>query len=324
MRGISKVAVSLASVLAVSGGWMTVPGAASAGVPVEASTVKAAPAVKNKVGKGRAVLHIDADQVSVKKLGAGMYRAVFPSDAVGQWMGERVDASGRERLLVGDLTASQLAKRWSDFRYSGDGVGASLIWDSGARPIRLFRPVLTDKGVRVEFRSSRGVPSVLRGVTLSVERAPEGSGRADVRSGTSMTTYTIATSDSSTNPATSLMFDWTFTPQTGAWPNTVPASVKARIYNLNNNNTCWSYSSNYDAQNKLANVKANRCANISYESYFGSPSNPSYSPYGSPYGLLLFNNSYGCVAYLQVTPPNENPYKWSQVLAECSNYKWVE
>lgn len=297
--------LSLAAAASLGAGMLLAGATATAAVPaIDASTgvskdlVQRKPAVKNKIGQGRAVLHIDVDLATVKKVGDRTYRMVLPRDAAGQWMGERTDASGKERVLVGDLTAAQLAKRWSDFRYGRDAIGASLIWDTGSRLIRLGRPVETDNGIRFDFRSARGIPSTLSGVSLNLERAPEAGSRA-ARYGNQSATYTIVTSNSSTSPTTSLMFSWNYNQGGG----TAATSGKSRIYNLNTNGTCWSNTTSYSGSKSVVSIPSGSCANVAYSNGSGS------------YGIELFGP--GCTADIAYTPPGQNEYWWQQTLPGC-------
>lgn len=158
--------------------WVSALGAASLVAASLAFTSAPAHAQGDGVGKGRALVRIDAPEARVTKLGKHKYRIVLPAGATGQWLGEREGADGAKRPRVGDLTAGKLAKAWKNFRYSSDWTWATVAWKSpdskltqGA-PVQLNQPRLTAAGVSFDFTSRRDIPQTLEGMSINVARAP--------------------------------------------------------------------------------------------------------------------------------------------------------
>jgi hypothetical protein len=154
--------------------------ATSAALAVSGLVFSGAPAQAGEgIGKGRALVRIDAPEARVTKVGKNSYRIVLPAASTGQWLGERTGADGKQRPRVGDLTARKLVKRWSNFRYSSNWVWATLAWtapDSNANqgtPVQLRRPKLTSAGVRFDFTSTSAVPEILKDMSLNLNRAPK-------------------------------------------------------------------------------------------------------------------------------------------------------
>lgn len=149
---------------------LVVTSLACASVPVQAEG--------NGVGKGRALVRIDAAEARVTTLGRDRYRIVLPASATGQWLGERKGADGSKRPRVGDLTAGKLAKAWTNFRYSSGWTWATVAWKSPdskltqGSPVQLERPKLTAAGVSFDFTSRRDMPQTLEGMSINVARAP--------------------------------------------------------------------------------------------------------------------------------------------------------
>ena len=155
--------------------------AAAAGLSLAASSllVSLAPAQAKSVdiGTGRAVVHVDARTATLVKKAKGVYALTMPVKTTGQWMGERTDAKGNERIYVGDFDGHALARRWRDLQHSGARVGATLAWEKdgnrNAVPVRVHRPKVTATGIVFDISSRTTLPKRMRNVSIHLERAPE-------------------------------------------------------------------------------------------------------------------------------------------------------
>lgn len=156
--------------------WTALLGSASADAAVHTDRLR---------GEGAAIVRIDAATISVRPMGDGRYRLTLPEDARGQWMGDRAAPGGGTRLLVGRLTAVDLAKRWSDLRYrSGAWADGTLTWASGSTrahtaAVRLTRPVVRpSRAVTIDVVSAVALPRTLIDSTVNLARAVDARPRA--------------------------------------------------------------------------------------------------------------------------------------------------
>lgn len=267
---------------------------ASVGLATTALVLAAPPAAQAQgVGSGQAVIRLDAPTATVTKTGKNSYRMFLPEGTTGQWMGERPDAQGKSKVLVGDITAKKLSNRWGNFRYTKSGAYATLVWNNlapevSSAVVKLSEPKMTDKGVRFDFTSRSAIPKTMSDVTLNIARAAG----AKVRG----TTYTATIADALT---TSLeVVD----------PN---GQVKARIYNVGNNNTCWGVATINGHQSVAVNT--NTCDNIPYTNWVTGgvtygvstqfPCGPPDCRPGTNQGSALFN--------LKISPPGQDSYQWT-------------
>ncbi|MGI9136152.1 MAG: hypothetical protein ACR2JS_03710 [Candidatus Nanopelagicales bacterium] len=136
------------------------------------------PAIAAEIGTGRAIIRIDAPTATVSKNPNGSFTLTIPRGSKGQFLGERPDANGKERLRVGNVSAKQLSSKWKDFKYTSAGAKATIAWDASKRSwkganVSLSRPVVTSSGVTFEFTSKRGLPASLKDVTVNLQRAPQ-------------------------------------------------------------------------------------------------------------------------------------------------------
>lgn len=164
--------------------------AAALGLAMVALGANASPAVAaegvgsaEEIGSGRALVRIDAASATVAKKADGSYTLRIPVGSTGQFLGNRPDASGKSRLIVGQVSAKQLSKKWRNFRYTSAGVPTTLTWDSktpktlvGAR-VHLSKPSVAAKWVEFTFTTKQEVPALLKDVTVNLERAPGKSAR---------------------------------------------------------------------------------------------------------------------------------------------------
>lgn len=226
---------------------------ALAGITLGATSFVPSPASAADIGTGRAIIRIDAakatamPQGDVTSEGLQTYTLMVPSGSKGQWLGERTDSRGKERLRVGNLTAKQLSSNWEAFRYTSSGVLATLAWDTRTSPttgalVRLSKPKVTEKGVAFTLTTPYKVPKSLKDVELSVQRAPQ---KATRSSYVAQKTVTLTGA---------LTVFAGFTGQT---------TGDVRLYNAGNNNTCWSHSFS-GAQ--TASIPDGRCDDVSHTS----------------------------------------------------------
>lgn len=288
-----------------------VAGVAALGVTAAASLAIAAPAssveAKTGIGKGRALVYVEAPTATVTKTGKNSYRMVLPPGSTGQWMGERTDAEGNTRTRVGDLTAKKLSKKWTSFRYGDAAVPATLAWmgsDAMASAlVRLSRPKVTDSGVRFDFTSKSRIPSTLEDVSINVQRAP---GKSQARS-----------TDA-----------YNFQVSGDLWigANVVNSTkINTRVYNSSNNNTCWTgdgAKTISDDMSKIQSVTANTCANVQYSN--SQPGSSSYPDYGvsvqwpAP-ATRGQPETKGTLTYLLfVTPPDQAQFKLNHQIISWS------
>lgn len=220
------------------------------GIALGATFIAASPASAADIGTGRAIIRIDAAKATATpkgsaKEGVQTYTLTLPSGSKGQWLGERKDSRGKERLRVGNLTAKQLSSNWEAFRYTGSGVLATLAWDTQTSPetgalVRLSKPKVTDKGVVFSLTTPYQVPKSLKDVTLSLQRAPQKSTR---------TSYVAQKTVTLTGALTVFAG---FTGQT---------TGDVRLYNAGNDNTCWSHSFGGAS---TADIPDGRCDDVSH------------------------------------------------------------
>ena len=140
------------------------------------------PATAAEIGTGRAIIRIDAPTATVSKNPDGSFTLTIPSGSKGQFLGERPDSNGKERLRVGNVSAKQLSSKWKDFKYTSSGAKATIAWDASKRSwkgaiVKLFKPVVTSSGVTFKFTSKRGLPASLKDVAVNLQRAPQKSVR---------------------------------------------------------------------------------------------------------------------------------------------------
>lgn len=129
-------------------------------------------------GKGKAIVRIDAARATVTDLGEHRYRIALPSRSRGQWLGERKVASGKQKTLVGTLTATDLANRWADLGYrKNQRVGSTITWSSAGSspskvPAMLTRPLKNASGtVSFDVVAEADIPPILTNATINVSRA---------------------------------------------------------------------------------------------------------------------------------------------------------
>lgn len=259
------------------------------------------------IGKGRALVYVEAPTATVTKTGKNSYRMVLPPGSTGQWMGERTDVEGNTRTRVGDLTAKKLSKKWTSFRYGDAAVPATLAWmgsDAMASAlVRLSRPKVTDSGVRFDFTSKSRIPSTLEDVSINLQRAP---GKSQARS-----------TDA-----------YNFQVSGDLWigANVVNSTkINTRVYNDSNNNTCWTgdgAKTISDDMSKIQSVTANTCANVQYSN--SQPGSSSYPDYGVSVQWPAPANkgqpaTPGTLTYLLfVTPPDEAQFKFNHQIMSWS------
>jgi len=258
---------------------------ASVGVAASALLIAQVPAQAAGIGKGEAIIRIDAAKATVTKKSKGHFILTLPAGSTGQWLGERTDARGKERVRVGDLTAEKLSKRWGAFRYQSS-VLATLAWPtatgtSGAL-IRMSRPEITAKGVVIDFTkiSRPGIPAVLTDASLNIRRADNFKVRDTV-------TNIIMTAD----------FGFHFNLQDPE------AQSYAKFYNDTNGNDCWDtymYASATDPSQYTKTVPDKTCDNIEY--------NGQVYTYFSGNGAT---NGSGWVN-VELTPPDAVPFNFQQ------------
>lgn len=264
--------------------------ATSIGVAASALLIAQVPAQAAGIGKGEAIIRIDAAQATVTKKSKGHYKLTLPAGSTGQWLGERSDARGKERVRVGDLTAEKLSRHWGDFRYRSS-VLATLAWPtadgtSGAL-IRMSQPKVTDKGVVVKFTkvSRPGIPAKLSDVSLNIRRADDHHTRDTV-------TNVIMTAD----------FGYHFNLQDE------DAQSYGKFYNDTNGNNCWDtymYASATDPSKYTKTVPDKTCDNIDYN--------------GEVYTYFTGNGASNGAGWVNVelTPPNADPFNYQQMV-----YTW--
>lgn len=136
-------------------------------------------------GKGKAIVRIDAVSATVTDLGEHRYRITLPSGARGQWLGERKVASGKQKTLVGTLTATDLANRWADLGYGkNQRVGSTITWSStgsspSKAPAMLTRPLKNASGtVSFDVVADTDLPTTLTNATINISRASGPAARA--------------------------------------------------------------------------------------------------------------------------------------------------
>lgn len=221
--------------------------AISACFALSALVLSSPPATGAESGKGSAIIRIDATKATVAKKAEGTYTLHIPAGSAGQWMGERTNSRGEERLRVGNLTAKQLSSRWKDFRYSSSGVKTTITWDSGQErpsmaPGRLTQPKVSANGITFGFTTDRTLPFSMTGVTINLQRAP----------GKSMRT------DYDPEGRVDLSGDLKF--MSGYYGD--PQSVDQRLFNSTNDNTCWSHT--FYNVGKTEGMPDGTCSNVEY------------------------------------------------------------
>lgn len=249
------------------------------GLPVQAA--EGAPGL----GSGRALVRLDIPRATIAKEGKGRYRLVLPPGTTGQWMGERKDSAGRQRSLVGDITAKKLTNRWSNLRYTKDDLGAFLQWntssstDNRVARVQLGKPRITSEGVVFTFASEDSIPLKISDVTLHLPKAPEKQrgGRA------------VTPGYDDRNVSGDLWISYT--------PN--DGSVTTGIYNVSNGNFCFgkhTYGVQTDNNVYYQSVGSNTCATVYYEDYYLKSAGAQH-----PHGVEV--TSQGLQYQLTVTPP---------------------
>lgn len=257
----------------------------AAALVASAMVMSSAPAQAEGIGSGRAVIRIDAPTATVTKVGKHAYRMVLPEGTTGQWMGERPDAQGKQITRVGDLTAGKLANRWTKFRYAKAPVYTTLMWNSesaapGYALIMLDKPKMTDAGVRFDFTSRADIPRSMRDVTVNIARAP---GKGD-------STRALGVQDA---VVTGTMV---------VWINAASAvAVVGRIFD-SSGGSCWGGTDGI-LLSKSTSVGSGTCAGIAYQNYTTS---------SNPYGFSFAPPPSRVLVSLNVTPPNQTAYHYSQ------------
>ena len=141
-----------------------------------AVAVGSAPAQAIERPVGRALIRIDAPSATTSKVSNGQYVMTLPKESAGQWLAERPNARGKTKVAVGNITAEQVAKRWSAFQYSGSGVFATLVWTSNSEkrvaPVRLSQPTVTEGGISITVASGIALPETMTDLSINVRRAP--------------------------------------------------------------------------------------------------------------------------------------------------------
>ena len=141
------------------------------------TALTAAPAQAAPVGSGRALVHIDADQVTATSTGANSYDLAFPAGTSGQWMGERKNAAGKTKVRIGTLTGAQLVDGWKSFKYTSSGANSTLVWNSSNKKPdtafgKLTAPtVAADGTVHFTFTTAVALPTALNDSSLNLGRA---------------------------------------------------------------------------------------------------------------------------------------------------------
>lgn len=135
------------------------------------------PATAAEIGTGRAIIRIDAAQGTVSKNADGSFTLKIPAGSKGQFLGERKDAKGNERLRVGNVSAKQLSSKWKAFQYTSAGTLATIAWDTKASDwsgalVQLSQPAVTASGVTFKFTSKQKLPASLKDVSVNLQRAP--------------------------------------------------------------------------------------------------------------------------------------------------------
>ena len=130
-----------------------------------------------QIGSGRALIRIDAATATVSKNSDGTFTLKIPTGSKGQFLGERTDASGSERIRVGNLSAKQLSSKWKDFQYSSAGTKATIAWNSSDESwsgalVRFYKPTVTKSAINFKFTSSKSLPNTLNDVSVNLQRAP--------------------------------------------------------------------------------------------------------------------------------------------------------
>ena len=140
-------------------------------------------ATATEIGTGRALIRIEAPTATVSKNADGSFTLKIPSGSKGQFLGERPDANGKNRIRVGNVSAKQLSSKWKDFKYTSSGAKGTIAWDA-SKPswqgvmVKLSRPVVTSNGITFKFISDQGLPASLKDVAVNLQRAPSKSVRS--------------------------------------------------------------------------------------------------------------------------------------------------
>jgi hypothetical protein len=124
-------------------------------------------------GGGKAIVRIDAPKIDVEKVGQNQHRITLPTSAKGQWLGTR-----KKTLMIGELTARDLAKGWSALGYKRDSkVATTIKWKpAGAKvqfiPAQITRAKkLADGRTTFDVTSAFPIPSQLTNASLNLARA---------------------------------------------------------------------------------------------------------------------------------------------------------
>ncbi len=232
------------------------------------------------------------------KTGKDQYVLTMPLETSGQWMGERIDASGRERILVGDFDGRSLARSWRDLMHSKARAIATLVWTENGEvavaSVRIHRPRVTAAGIVFDLRSRVTLPMRLKNVEVHVGRAPLERSRTSqfprTQIVTVVDTLTIATYNPTSATAEVTMFD---------------ANASAP--------PC--FSQDLTPTLTIATVDSMTCAGVTVM-------NADASPRGEPFGVSATfsttsddggDQSWQGSAYfsLVVTPPGAYPYTYS-------------
>lgn len=260
--------------------------AISACFALSAIVLSSPPATAAGSGKGLAIIRIDASKATVTKKADGTYALQIPSGSAGQWMGERTNSRGKERLRVGNLTATQLSSRWKDFRYSSSGVKTTITWDSGQErpsmaPGRLTQPKVSANGITFSFATERPLPSSMKGVTINLQRAPGKSMRTDY------------------DPENRVDLSGDLKFMSGYYGD--PQSVDQRLFNATNENTCWSHT--FYTIGATESIPNGTCSNVEYSE-------------GSTHWYYddAWDNNTAVSLTVTLKPPNEAKFVYSSII----------
>jgi len=212
-------------------------------------------------------------------------------------MGERTNAKGVKRVLVGDVSAQQLTSKWNAFRLQPSGAKATLAWNtqsadwSGA-PVLIAKPVVTKSGVTFKVTSKKALPSALKNASLNIQRAPGHSVR-----GYDPSSDTVLTED--------LHWFAGFDESGGT-----VGTVFVKMYNSTNDNTCYSHT--FDNWPQTTTLPSGRCDDVAYTSDSSGNSTASWKDEENPDGMS--DGTTVSNVYLYLTPDGQAEFKFAQTV----------
>ncbi|MFM8155817.1 MAG: hypothetical protein ACKOAF_07055 [Actinomycetes bacterium] len=250
------------------------------------------------IGSGKALIRIDASTAKVAKNSDGTYTLTLPTNSAGQWMGDRTNAKGVKRVLVGNVSAQQLSSKWSNFRYPSSGVKATLAWNAksanwSSAPVLIAKPVVTKSGVTFKITTKRSLPSSLKNASLNIQRAAGLTGRDYDPS-----SDTVLTED----------LHW-FAGYNGS-------GVYVKMYNSTNNNTCYSHT--FDNWPQTATLPSGRCDDVAYTSNSSGNSTASWKEEENSDGMTNGNTESNVWLYL--TPDGQSEFQFAQTMLTVSGW----